>query len=449
MKGIRSMMTDRFPSDTSSSRGDAQSRTGAVLLVFVLAVAAVGLMFGLCRQLAHRFAVIRRLDRTYQVEKTLATRDALAIANTAVTRTMTGFKYFCYTNASLNVRWDTPANVPWGNDLVVEITSIPDKDRRDMDADEDDDDVPWRTVKNDPDPALSVNFQGGLASFSAPLSTNFEYVAAIAKRTKECWQDCEFGFLYRLDMHEGRAEYNLGSLNLYLVGVSGTDWDGDYTDSIFDSNDSYRDYAKMLRECNWYKMELVGGGQDGTEAHRNLKIHSVADGTPTDAYETYHFLKGIKTGTVEQDAFDHGGGFLLSSTAFCGFGENAEEGMLFSRRDDLTSPNVSIRNTDGFLKSFENGVIVIEHVFPTNSPPNNLSNREVTIDSFVMREPATYSVSVCNRALAGKSYEGKVTTWIFQTQKPAKEIVGRQCVLDTFGQEPASYFGERRGIIPQ
>jgi hypothetical protein len=212
----------------------------------------------------------------------------------------------------------------------------------------------------------------------------------------------------------------------------------------------------MLDECPWYKMELSGGGSTGTEPVRNLEIQAI-DGPLRNKKRFYDgdFLypwHNIKDKAHRRpDQLFHPGGFLLSETAFCGFGSAADDGMLFSRRGDVSSNTMlNLEDVEGFLESFREGVIVIEHVFPTNKPPITLEKRSVTVDSFVMREPTTYAVSVYHKALEKTDYDGKTATWIFQTllPSPGQGIVGEQCILDTFGREKSDWFRERRGKVP-
>lgn len=447
-------------SETTKAPPRKAGNSGAALMAFVLVIAVVGILLGLGRQQAHKYAVTRRLDRTYQIEKMLATRDALALADTVIERTVEvnsqGFEKIDYVERSTNDRG-------W-NDLHVELRYIPDKDREDMH-----DLGNWQVVKSHDETELDVKVaNGSVADFTAPISTDTVYRAAIVKRAASCWQDSEFGYLYRIKLAEGKDDYNLGKLNLYLVGLSGSGhWEGEAGTEVIPSNanDSYLSYLSMLDTCPWFKMELVAGGEltdkDGNTGRRSVRTLSIScDGR--DAFTNADFLTGGtwgRHGMTMCDFISHGGGFLLTASAFCGFGENAEEGMRFSRRSDVvTSSDVAIADPDKFLAAFKDSAIVIEHVFPTNQPPNDLACRSVTVDSFRMREPATYSVAVCNKRVWEKEgysdkdpeeyYDGMVTTWIFQTQRPSMGYNAEQCILDTFGREPASFFGERHGEIP-
>lgn len=439
--------------------------SGAALMAFVLVIAVVGILLGFGRQRAHRYAVTRRLDRTYQIEKMLATRDALALADTLIEKTADniegGFEHIDYVERSMNARGV--------NDLQVELRYIPDKDREDMH-----DLGNWQRVRSHSEPGLDVAVaNGSVANFTAPISTDTVYRAALVKRAASCWQDSEFGYLYRIKLAEGKDDYNLGKLNLYLVGLSGSGhWEGEAGTKVIPYNENdvyhtYLSYTSMLDECPWFKMELVAGDEaTDTDENGNAERYSFrtlsisCDGRI--AFSNADFIPGGKwrKGTMDMsDYISHGGGFLLTASAFCGFGENAEDGMRFSRRSDVvTSSDVGIADPDKFLAAFKDSAIVIEHVFPTNQPPGNLPCRSVTVDSFRMREPATYSVAVCNKRVWEKEgysdkdpeeyYDGMVTTWIFQTQRPSMGYNAEQCILDTFGREPTSFFGERRGEIP-
>ena len=411
---------------------------GAALLAFVLILAFVGVLIGFGRLKAHKYAVIQRLDRTYQIEKMLATRDVLALANSALpigaVSTDSDFQEYYYDCPSLNAAGP--------NNLRVGIEYIPDRDRQDMD-----DANEWEVFSNDPKEAYASPKGDGNVALFAPISTNFHYRVAIAKRAESCWQDCEFGYLYGLRMHEGASDYNCGTVKLYLVGVAGTSWSKE--NRVSSICDGFGGYLGLLEGCNWYRMDITLGERgDDISVIRDLTIQ-VKNNNDVRPRNVFSECNIIRTGMDDTDSFSHTGGFLLASSAFCGFGSNADDELLFSKRWDISYKPVEMDDTDSFLKSFKDSIIVIEHEFPTNSPPADLPRREVTIDSFVMREPATYAASVCNKALENKDFEGKIATWIFQTAKPTKGKIGKQCILDTFGREPTSYLGERKGIIPK
>ncbi|MBQ6925249.1 MAG: hypothetical protein IJQ73_11460 [Kiritimatiellae bacterium] len=464
------MMIDIFAIGRGRSRPSLNcndSRSGAALLVLVLTVALVGILMGFGRQLAHRFAVERRLNRTYQIEKMLAARDAIAIAN-AVTEKMkrpTDFRYECPSLAFGNA----------SSRLVVGIDYIPDRDREDMVNTNN-----WRVFTSDSsketvDVNIGVNASDSdkekVLEFKAAVSTNDIYVAAAAKRAEACWLDCEFGYLYQLDLHaeggtvnedneeEAVSPYNLGMMNLYLVGVSDSPWsEKNKGERICDG---WANYREMMRKRPWYRMSLSANSDPENPAQigksrRDFSLQYL------DAYENgvvcapvglSDFLQPWRKrnpSASKTDHLKHPGGFLLSETSFCGYGSTSSGGLLFSRRGDLVASGIMDSDAaDKFLEAFRESVIVIEHEFPTNAPPPNVHERQVTVDSFVMREPTTYAVSIYNKALEDKDYDGKTVTWIFQTQPPTGEgIVGEQCILDTFGREQSNWYRERRGEVP-
>jgi hypothetical protein len=138
---------------------------------------------------------------------------------------------------------------------------------------------------------------------------------------------------------------------------------------------------------------------------------------------------------------DHSTGFILTDKAMLGFGLTSEFQMHYSETINL----------EGLIDvdNFENAWVVIEHIFPTNL----IGRLKVPINTFYMKEPTTYAVSVYNSNLRSQAdYVNKsIATWVLQTKIPLAGsggdpgAPGSECLLDTFGGEPCSLKYERMG----
>lgn len=438
----------------TEARCEKAGKDGVAMVAFVLVIAIVGVLVGLGRLKMHEHAVKRRLERTYQIEKLLATRDALTVANTG----LKGSSKLAFTN-------EIPSS-NFSDRLVVAVEPVLPVDQQEMT------DVKatsgWQVFTNDPAVEITpvtesstADSDGCLLRFSSPTNVT-PYRCAILRRAVRPWFDNEFGYMYILDVgsasmdaeqntgESDTSQYNLGKLRLYLIGIG----DGGEAGSPHwkAEEDGLKTMAKqfdeVLKRRPWIRMELSAVGAT-KKARRDIAVHDFDSGNEL------VFQRADVVKMSDEDEVAHQGGFLLSSTAFCGFGETSQRTKLFSPRWDLTRNCRAGFDAHAFTNAFSESVIAIEHVFPTNSVPSNkgIKERSVTVDAFVMREPTTYRIRAYNPKV--ETEKGRdVVTWIFQTREPDPDAIkegslGQQCILDTFGREPASLILERRGGAPE
>ncbi len=453
---------------------------GVVLVAFVLVIAIVGVLVGLGRLKMHERAVKRRLDRTYQIEKMLATRDALAIANTG----LQGSSGAAFTN-----RFDC-AN--FGDELEVAVEPVLPVDVQNMDKLANSSDIVWAAFSTSEDagvedkdvegnavtynPPMGRNFDGKAFRFFGPMNTNgIAHRVGIIRAAARPWFDNEFGYLYTLRMVSAQemsdtesnattddpdldlVTYHLGRLRLYLIGLSDVPGKPTPTWNAHDKDGLERIAAQFddVLACRpWIRMELSVAGKS-KYARRRITIHDFQrdvfppHGRTNDNWrvDVIHNGEG-----GDRDQFPHAGGFLLSSMAFCAFGEDSRQTKLWSQRWDLTRDCEYGFDAHAFTNAFTESALAVEHVFPTNVPAQaKWDRRTILVDQFVMREPTTYRIRAFNPKV--ESEKGRdVVTWVFQTKEPAPDednVLGKQCILDTFGREPASLVLERKGITPE
>ncbi|GEM_PF-6075268 len=398
-----------------------KSRRGAMLIAMALFFAVIGILFGLGRLKLHEYRVIDRIERQYGIQKLLATRSALALVRYECQPQGSEFTFPVYSN--LVYYGSAPAEA-----MTCHVVPTPALDTQEMDVD--DFDSTWGVFASDGAGVAPRRVEDITDVLFAveEAKTNQIYRCAIFMPAKQSWLASEFGYLYRLRMLRGGTETGFDKLRLYLVGTKGA------TSPTFITADNYltriRDYPSIMMELSL---------QVGTtnRASRSLRVNNGGDGKEPLNYTSFLTAEG-----QDADAISHGGGFLLSGTAMVGFGEAYSRDLYFSNRIDLNR----VIATNDFVHSW----IVIEHVFSTNRPGESLS---ISVDSFVMREPTTYSIATYNRALEqALDISRRHQTWVFQTRYPRPSynppIIGRQCILDTFGGEKTGLRQERAGIWP-
>jgi hypothetical protein len=398
-----------------------------MLIALALFFAAFGILVGLGRLLSYQFQVTRRINRQYQIEKTLATRSALTV-----------IKYECTPKDPFKLALDMFPNYSncvyvstnTGVEFRCHISPTPYVDCQDMRVVDFWGTPPvWKTYSREPGdsfitPVFDANSQIDRVQFDVDAQSNKLYTCAIFKQAPACWLENEFGYLYRVRMLDCAVSNGFGVLRLYLLGL-GPDRN---TGKI--EPDTYA-AVRLNRPSIVMELTREDGGGGTNRAARTLSLRNGIGQLPD-----HHipFLSSVEN----NDQISHGGGFLLSGTRIAGFGEGPNGDMYFGPRRDL--------NTLLDMNQFSNSWVAIEHEFSTNI----VGELSVAIDFFSIREPTTYSITVHNRELAPTSLVDQVTTWVFQTKypQPSYNESGKQYVLDTFGGEAASLRRERRGIRP-
>ena len=407
-------------------------QNGAALIALALLFALVGILFGLGRLKAYEYQVARRVNRQYQIEKMLVTRSALALV-----------KYECAPDCSAaglpaytNLIYRSPQS---GVTLTCDVTPVP--ILPDASA--------WNTCCLSNGSVVAENAtvtltgasagHGPAAAFAvACAASNTLYTCALFKPAERYWRQSTFGYLYRLQMASGGADTGFDKLRLYLVGTA--------PGAVMTA----ANYVSLMATCPSIMMEL--SLENGTtNALRTLRVNN-DHGAVQVPFPDAPFL----TGAAQQaDALTHGGGFQLSAAALVGFGEGASPphcvanneyaDLNFSTNRINLSPLIDLSPLVD-SGSFSSAWIVIENQFATNLPGQPLS---VSVSPFIMREPQTYAISVYASALATHTNRTpRLMTWVFQTKFPVPGAAGLQCVLDTFGVEPASLRNERKGLLP-
>lgn len=401
-----------------------EGRSGGILIALALFFAVIGILFGLGRLKAHEFQVTRRIDRTYQIEKILATRSLEAvIRTTAQPEEDEGEKQIFpwYTNRCFS--WNS------GEAFICAATPTPYKEYQNMDPANFDE--TWgvypHSIKDKVKifPVVTNSLPFARFQVDEPKS-NVVYTGVIFKNMNDSWLYSDFGYLYSFRWKNGNE---FGKMRMYLVGSD--------DETAFQDN---KQYANRLSQCSWIQLELDSNSRETLRCHKGI---SGEGGGVTSIVTIVSFLKdGGFTNCV--DSTEHETGLLLSQDYLVAYMRDASKSMYFSERLQL-SPYIQTND-------FKNVWIVLEHEFETfdhvvernpTTPPEEL---HVLLKSFSVKAPVTYELSVCNKKSEGVG--PTVMTWLFQTQQPNEDgsKKGKQCLLDTFGTEPVSLKRERRGL---
>jgi len=406
----------------SLPKANWRSRTGGVLIAVAMFFALVGILFGLGRLKAYELRVQRRLERQYEIDKMVATRSALSLNQW---------------NSSLN-----KDNEPLGctnifrsgldQDLEVRVTPVPPLIGEDMANTNVITEERWTRVDSPTDGTrVLLNQPVGnqrVAHFSCVNTTGtVSKSCAIFRKLPVNWLETQFGLIYRMDPDVATTSNGFNRLRFYLVGMDDVDLSKENMDYSLTHKQSFMLETQATRS-------VTNGEEVVSEfAIRDFYLNNMPTPGPPIRLSDCIGVKGKSS-----DQIMHATGFLLSGLNAVAFGENPLGGKLFS----------GALNLKGLVdtNAFTNAWVVIQHVFPTNFP--SAPPPFVTVASFQVQEPMTFSISVFNRSL-GANYVPAVSTWEFLTRYPQdqgdKDDKGAFCLIDTFGSEASSLRRERRG----
>lgn len=417
------------------------SRAGGMLIALSLFFAVAGILFGLGRLKAHELQVKRRLERQYEIDKILATRSALNMIRATTVAAVTGEEVSGFTNSFSS---------GLGQDLEVRVIPVPPLLREDMETN-----VNWRIkaipptrVKLGEDPAYPASTSRDRVVRFSCLTGSVERSCAIFEKlmfkkensTNEVplsWLETPFGLIYRLDPGSAAASNGFYRLGFYLVGMGGSQglsFGGVLTAGNLDN---------AMNECPAIMLETTATslGGYGESVIRNFKVRNMPSGSSD--IGIVNCINNVDCKLIQAS------GFLLSGYNAVAFAETSLGDMVFS---DSLPPLKDLVDDDAFTNSW----IVIKHTFPANFAPGTNATMTITLDSFDVREPKTFAVSVFNREvekkveLTGTNFIPDVSTWTLMTSFPnGMGGLGQSCVIDTFGAETTSLWSERRGIDPR
>jgi len=289
----------------------------------------------------------------------------------------------------------------------------------------------------------SDTHDGNVARFSVPVAkTNVLYKGALIRNLKDSWLNNTLGYLYTLDVEAGDLTAGFSKIRLYLVGAP---------DSLEQAADFNINYEVELKKHSWVMMELlyeVSGKANKPVINtvRNLYLWrpEFSQWMPV----APDMLSGNPEGKAS-DLITNPGGLLLSGPNMAGFATSSSGDYAFSY------PAIVLSKYGLDTNEFKNIWVVIENEFAklevVEAPPIKGKNVFlVTVDTFSVKQPTTYSLSVYNDALTTPP---QVATWIFQTAFSDRNgehfQTGKQCLLDTVGKEPCSLKRERQGLEAQ
>ena len=414
-----------------TSNGD--SRAGGMLIVLSLFFAVVGILFGLGRLKAHELQVKRRLERQYEIDKILATRSALNMIRSTTVAAVTGESFAGFTNSFAS---------GMGQDLEVRVVPVPPLLRADMGLAEKTNwikkaSMPTR-VDFDVDPALPASTSSDRVVKFSCITGSVERSCAIFKQLPVTWLKTQFGLIYRLDPGYAAASNGFSRLGLSLVGMGGPQ--GHSFGGVLTAGNL--DNAMSACPAIMLETTAISMGTHGESVSRNFKVINMPASGCADM--------GIGNCINNNDCkLVQASGFLLSGYNAVAFAENSLGDMIFS---DSLPPLKGLVDDDAFTNSW----IVIKHTFPANFAPGSNATMTVTFDSFDIREPKTFAVSVFNREIEkkaeqkGANFIPDVSTWTLMTSFPnGMGGLGQSCVIDTFGAEANSLWLERRGEDPR
>lgn len=408
---------------------NSQTENGGALIAVALFFAVIGILFGMGRLKSYEYQVERRINRQYQIEKMLTARAALTLIKCECAPDGSDLGFPSYSNLvfkSLNSE----------ETLTCNVIPTPVVDRQEMNADDFKFNDPISGVWDKYD-TNGVKVTAGVKPSDATITRaefskkspalNTVYRCAIFKKAEQFWMESDFGFMYRLHLQEAGTGFN--KLRLYLVGA-GNNESGDFI--------TERNYVSRLQTLPSIMMELSGATN---VAVRTLRINN---GFGQIRYADEPFLSGDKQ---KADNVTHGGGFLLSGKYMVGFGEGPppnDQGHSKEYADlHFSDERVDLSQVID-ISSFSNSWIVVENEFVTNQTASLFFS---AVDSFVMREPTTYTLSIHNVKKEQSDLASEVNSWVFQTEYPilgqAIPKVGKQCILDTFGGESSSLRRDR------
>jgi hypothetical protein len=272
-------------------------------------------------------------------------------------------------------------------------------------------------------------------------ASNIVYRGAIYTNTFDSWLNNERGYMYGLRLQDVKRKTGWGRTRLYLIGSDAP--------NAFSGGQDYRNQLNLLP---WIQMEMTfpesGSVTNEEAAIGNLHIRGKVAGEVVNEYtENRVNFPGLE-GELSNA---HEWGVLLSQNYLVAYTRNSAKSMFFTEnRYDLT------RFVD--TNDFRNVWVLIENEFATREQVEPLLETDqlplawlsVKVQAFSIKEPTTYAISVVNTKITDPVRAGsQVMTWLFQTGFPDQGVLGRHCMLDTFGTEPVSLKKERRGELKE
>lgn len=406
---------------------NSHKENGGALIAVALFFATIGILFGLGRLKSYEYQVGRRIERQYQVEKMLTARSAFTLIKCECAPDGSDLGFPSYSNLLFKSQNSDET-------LGCRVIPTPVVDRQEMKAEDFKFNDPVSGVWDKYD-TNGVTVTAGVKPSDATITrvefskknpaTNTVYKCAIFKKVERFWLESDFGYMYRIHVQEAGTGFD--KMRLYLVGAGNNTSDDFITE---------RNYLGRIQSLPSIMMELSG------TTNLSVRTLRINNGFGQIRYADEPFLSGDKQ---KADKLTHGGGFLLSGKYMVGFGEGPppnDRGHSKEYADlHFSDERVDLSQVMD-ISAFSNSWIVVENEFVTNQ---SASLFFASVDSFVMREPTTYTLSVHNEKKNAGESGAELNSWVFQTEYPILGTTkfGKQCILDTFGGEVSSLRRDR------